>query len=599
MSAWSIPPGGNSTWSIPPGGKKSKASTPPQPDRGVGYGGSSNDASDLKKGRRKAAKKESRDDQEVAAYLAQSEREISSSSSILDDTDRLIRALCQTFRNNALAEWSKPGRRPLYSNALKVCSALIAVPVTTKSAAGKNDDLSGDEEQATDRVKLFGTLEEEDSLLRALQDFAQSAKFAKDHTSTATVSSASAQLTAADLTLAERAMQVYQTVEGAVQRYQANQNTDFLSVMSQEAFYRIDLGPLRFDLISQPLSNHHFLTPSTSWGYENPAIPTGTKRAESTKATAQPQHTNLRGIYREITAYRSSLPVEYGSSIFVRAQEGRLDLLRALIIGPDNTPYANGCFFFDIVLPSQYPSQPPKVHLLTTGNGRVRLNPNLYACGKVCLSLLGTWSGPGWISGESTLLQVLLSIQSLILVPDPYFNEPGYERFQGTPQGNSRNRLYNLDVRQSCLQYAIYGALQHVGECESKAQTIMYPEFKEVIQKHFLRKRSQLLAQLEEWTIDQPNLANMANLVRTQLIKLDKAGKQKEPVVYNSSGDSYPQTSSRKKRARQQQEVITLDDDDDDDHKMPARKESTSSTSVSPETDNTNYVGIVNTIDLT
>lgn len=27
----------------------------------------------------------------------------------------------------------------------------------------------------------------------------------------------------------------------------------------------------------------------------------------------------------------------------------------------------------------------------------------------MCLSLLGTWSGPGWIAGKSTLLQVCLS----------------------------------------------------------------------------------------------------------------------------------------------------------------------------------------------
>ena len=26
--------------------------------------------------------------------------------------------------------------------------------------------------------------------------------------------------------------------------------------------------------------------------------------------------------------------------------------------------------------------------------------------GKVCLSLLGTWQGPGWVAGKSTLLQV-------------------------------------------------------------------------------------------------------------------------------------------------------------------------------------------------
>ena len=46
----------------------------------------------------------------------------------------------------------------------------------------------------------------------------------------------------------------------------------------------------------------------------------------------------------------------------------------------------------------------------------MRFNPNLYNCGKVCLSLLGTWSGPGWDPKASTLLQVLVSIQSLIMV---------------------------------------------------------------------------------------------------------------------------------------------------------------------------------------
>ena len=46
----------------------------------------------------------------------------------------------------------------------------------------------------------------------------------------------------------------------------------------------------------------------------------------------------------------------------------------------------------------------------------MRFNPNLYNCGKVCLSLLGTWSGPGWDPKTSTLLQVLISIQSLIMV---------------------------------------------------------------------------------------------------------------------------------------------------------------------------------------
>lgn len=51
----------------------------------------------------------------------------------------------------------------------------------------------------------------------------------------------------------------------------------------------------------------------------------------------------------------------------------------------------------------------PQVHLCTTGGNRVRFNPNLYNCGKVCLSLLGTWSGDkgeNWNPDVSTAVQV-------------------------------------------------------------------------------------------------------------------------------------------------------------------------------------------------
>lgn len=63
---------------------------------------------------------------------------------------------------------------------------------------------------------------------------------------------------------------------------------------------------------------------------------------------------------------------------------------------------------------------------------------------QVCLSLLGTWSGPGWDAKTSTLLQVFLSIQSLILVDEPYFNEPGYE---GRPQARKECHEYNQSLQ--------------------------------------------------------------------------------------------------------------------------------------------------------
>lgn len=96
-----------------------------------------------------------------------------------------------------------------------------------------------------------------------------------------------------------------------------------------------------------------------------------------------------------------------------------------MIAGPEGTPYAGGLFEFDVFIPLNYPHSPPQVHLRTTGAGSVRFNPNLYNNGKVCLSLLGTWNGrpeEQW-SPKSTLLQVFVSIQSMIFVDLPYFNE--------------------------------------------------------------------------------------------------------------------------------------------------------------------------------
>ena len=59
-----------------------------------------------------------------------------------------------------------------------------------------------------------------------------------------------------------------------------------------------------------------------------------------------------------------------------------------LITGPHDTPYANGCFLFDIFFPPEYPTVPMAVNLCTTGHGTVRFNPNLYNDGKVIKDLV-------------------------------------------------------------------------------------------------------------------------------------------------------------------------------------------------------------------
>ena len=114
-------------------------------------------------------------------------------------------------------------------------------------------------------------------------------------------------------------------------------------------------------------------------------------------------HKRLQRIASEMATLAKSLPVYCGSSIFLVPDSERMDVMKALITGPQGSPYANGIFEFDISLPPNYPQSPPQVLLTTTGGGSVRFNPNLYASGKVCLSLLGTWQGPGWEPATSTL----------------------------------------------------------------------------------------------------------------------------------------------------------------------------------------------------
>ncbi|KAF8897511.1 hypothetical protein BD779DRAFT_1491261 [Infundibulicybe gibba] len=189
-------------------------------------------------------------------------------------------------------------------------------------------------------------------------------------------------------------------------------------------------------------------------------------------------------IAKELAILTTNLPIAWDSSIFLRVDETRVDVIKALITGPEGTPYYNGCYLFDIFLGPSYNQSPPSVKYMTTNGGKFRFNPNLYADGKVCLSLLGTWSGPGWVSGKSTLLQVLISIQSMILCEEPYLNEPGWASSGGSPQSHA----YSANVRRMVVKTAMLGNLKNPPE-----------PFGDIIQTHFRLKSKSIIDQLDEW----------------------------------------------------------------------------------------------------
>ncbi|KAG9448098.1 hypothetical protein H6P81_014226 [Aristolochia fimbriata] len=184
----------------------------------------------------------------------------------------------------------------------------------------------------------------------------------------------------------------------------------------------------RFDTVSD-FSDHHYSDPNVSH-----------KKSSCGGLLAKKAPKNWsKTIQNEWKLLEKDLP----DTIFVRVYEERLDLLRAVIVGAAGTPYHDGLFFFDVCFPSDYPKVPPLVYYYSGG---LRLNPNLYNCGKVCLSLLNTWHGnkdERWTPGKSTMLQVLLSIQALVLNAKPYFNEPGWAPEAGQPHGEKKALDYN------------------------------------------------------------------------------------------------------------------------------------------------------------
>ena len=178
--------------------------------------------------------------------------------------------------------------------------------------------------------------------------------------------------------------------------------------------------------------------------------------------------------------------------IFYSYDEENMYKWKAVIMGTSDTPYEFGYHFFDITIPQEYPMKPPAVKYCT-GDGRTRFNPNLYVEGKVCLSLLGTWHGPGWVP-VYTMKTVLMTIQSAVLNEDPLINEPGYEK-------SSRVDLdrYNHIVEHQNIKVAI------ISQIANLEKNTYFSVFKDQIKERFLKDYPALIAKTEKLKMERNN----------------------------------------------------------------------------------------------
>lgn len=110
------------------------------------------------------------------------------------------------------------------------------------------------------------------------------------------------------------------------------------------------------------------------------------------------------------------------SNIYYKHDEENILKGYAMIVGYKDTPYEYGYYLFEFKFPENYPFSPPTL-VYATNDGSTRFNPNLYICGKVCLSVLNTWKGEQWTSCQ-TISSILLTLAT-ILNDKPLINEPG------------------------------------------------------------------------------------------------------------------------------------------------------------------------------
>ena len=85
------------------------------------------------------------------------------------------------------------------------------------------------------------------------------------------------------------------------------------------------------------------------------------------------------------------------------------------------------------------------------------------------------------------MLQVIISIQSFILIEKPFFNEPGFLNLLGTNKGELDSKKYNDELYNNTIKFAINEIIKNPSD--------------EVVKIHFEYKKKDILNTLNNWLL--------------------------------------------------------------------------------------------------
>ena len=150
---------------------------------------------------------------------------------------------------------------------------------------------------------------------------------------------------------------------------------------------------------------------------------------------------------RDPPAGISAGPIEEEGTILIPTPGGAITVdamtkWQATVMGPQDSPYQDGVFFFDIDFPPDYPFKPPKVTAVTK-----IYHPNINSNGCVSLNMLRRQWSPG-----IRVKNILLSIQELLKNPnlDDPLVDPEIARIYKTDRNG-----FNQKAKEWTKKYAM------------------------------------------------------------------------------------------------------------------------------------------------
>jgi ubiquitin-protein ligase len=162
-------------------------------------------------------------------------------------------------------------------------------------------------------------------------------------------------------------------------------------------------------------------------------------------------------IIKEIMIAEKNRNCDESNGVFVYINPDDFDKSMFVCFGENNSPY-RGFYIFNINYTYvDYPYRPPEISFRNP-NSSVRFNPNLYNCGKICLSVLDTWGQSTWSQMIATNSLAITIRNETLAKEHPILNEPGLsglKPFLNNSEDSLRSERYNVCVLYASLVYAL------------------------------------------------------------------------------------------------------------------------------------------------